>query len=381
MHKRLTDKFVAGVKAPTETAQVDYFDLGHPALALRVGHREKTFTFHYRDQGKLKRMKLGRYPEMTLAEAREVWRLARKALAEGTLSKPAAPSHTADTVLTQYFEAWKRDKRPNSVKAVERQLHSYVLPAWHGREIASITKHDVLSLLDSLTQRGAVTQARRVFATLATLFKWCVKRDVISVNPMAGIERKDIGSEQSRERVLSDAELSKLVTYLRGSNQYDPHVSATHLLILTGCRTEEIAALRWDEINGDMIEIPGERMKNGDAFDLPITTHIRAILNQVPRLHDCPFVFSSNGKKPIGGWDKFKKRLDAATGLNGWQFRDLRRTMQTGLQKLGFSDEVIDACVAHKKAGVRKVYLRHKYADEKRVALEAWGTSIGRLRG
>ncbi|MGB6770275.1 MAG: Arm DNA-binding domain-containing protein, partial [Methyloceanibacter sp.] len=70
MKKRLTDKFVASVKAPKDVVQVDYFDVGYSALALRVGHREKTWTLHRREHGVLKRLKLGRYPEMSLAEAR-----------------------------------------------------------------------------------------------------------------------------------------------------------------------------------------------------------------------------------------------------------------------------------------------------------------------
>ena len=81
--KHLTDKFVASVKAPKDVVQVDYFDASYPALALRVGHREKTWTLHHRDHGKLQRMTLGRYPEMTLAAARDMWRLHRKARAEG----------------------------------------------------------------------------------------------------------------------------------------------------------------------------------------------------------------------------------------------------------------------------------------------------------
>ena len=80
MKKRLTDKFVASVKAPKDVAQVDYFDEAYPALALRVGHREKTWTLHRRENGVLKRLKLGRYPEMSLAEAREKWRLNRQGL-------------------------------------------------------------------------------------------------------------------------------------------------------------------------------------------------------------------------------------------------------------------------------------------------------------
>ena len=80
--KHLTDKFVASVKAPKDVPQVDYFDAGHPALALRVGHRDKVWTLHRREHGVLKRLTLGRYPEMSLAEAREAWRLNRKAISK-----------------------------------------------------------------------------------------------------------------------------------------------------------------------------------------------------------------------------------------------------------------------------------------------------------
>ena len=95
--KPLTDKFVASVKASNEVAQVDYFDKGYPALALRVGRRAKVWTFHHREQGELKRTKLGRYPEMTLAETREAWRMCRKALAEGTSITTSASGVTVES--------------------------------------------------------------------------------------------------------------------------------------------------------------------------------------------------------------------------------------------------------------------------------------------
>jgi integrase len=384
--KLLTEKFVASVKATKDVPQVDYFDLGHPALALRVGHRDKVFTFHYRVGGKLKRAKLGRYPEMTLAEAREAWRLHRKALTEGkVLVAVDAPSQVAvlivSAVVAQWLDAWRRDKRDNTVKAVERQLKTEILPAWGERDIRTIGKHDVLSLLDSITNRGAVVQARRVFATLQTFFRWCRKRDVILVNPMEGLARKDLGSENGRDRVLSDGELAKLFAYVRGANEYDPYLAATHILMLTGNRMEEVSALRWDEINDDEIHFPASRMKNGLPFDLPMSSQVKAVLATVPRIHGCPFVFTMDGKTPLKSWDKAKKRIDAATGLSDWQHRDLRRTMQTGLQRLRFAEDVIDACIAHVKTGVKKVYMRHKYAAEKRKALQAWGDWISMLPG
>ena len=379
--KHLTDKFVASVKAPKDVVQVDYFDASHPALALRVGHREKTWTLHHRDHGKLQRMTLGRYPEMTLAAARDMWRLHRKARAEGkVLVAVNAPSKAAVVIVSdvaaQYLEAWRRDKRANSIRNVERHFKIEILPAWGERDIRSIVKHDVLSLFDGITGRGAIVQARRVYATLATFFRWCRKRDLILVNPMEGLSRKDLGSESSRDRVLTDAELAKLLAYVRGANTYDPFLAATHFLIFSGNRKEEVAGLRWDEINGDVIAFPAERMKNRLPFDLPLTPHLRAILDSVPRIAGCPYVFTSNGEMPIKAWNHAKQRIDAGSGVTNWQHRDLRRTMQTGLQPLGFPEDVIDACIAHVKTGVKKVYQRHKYAAEKRAALEAWGAHV-----
>src|SRR6476659_1436558 len=121
--KHLTDKFVASVKAPKDVVQVDYFDDGFPALSLRVGHREKTWTLHHRDNGKLQRMKLGRYPEMSLAEAREKWRQHRLGLLVS-----AAPSALLEAVLDEYLRAWRIGKAANTVKGVESQVRADILP-------------------------------------------------------------------------------------------------------------------------------------------------------------------------------------------------------------------------------------------------------------
>jgi integrase len=376
--KPLTDKFVASVKPSNEVAQVDYFDKGYPALALRVGRREKVWTFHHREQGELKRKKLGRYPEMTLAEAREAWRMCRKALAEGTSITTSASGVLVESAVAQWFEAWQRDKREHTIKAVRLHCQSNIVPAWQGRDIASIQDVDALSLLDGIAARGAGVQARRVYATLQMFFGWCIKRKLVITDPMRAIEKKDFGRETARERVLSDAELGKLLGMIRGVNEYNPYFTATYLLALTGCRTEEIGALRWDEINGDTIELPAARMKNGLPFDLPVTKQIAEALASVPRFDGCPYVFTTNGRTPIKKWDRAKRELDAC-GVTDWQLRDLRRTMSTGLQKLKFPEDVIDAATAHVKTGVKRVYQRHKYIDEKRSALDAWGTHLASL--
>ena len=90
---------------------------------------------------------------------------------------------------------------------------------------------------------------------------------------------------------------------------------------------------------------------------------------------DSPFVFG----KALKSWDKAKAKIDAATGIVDWQFRDIRRTVSTGMQRLGISEDVIDAVQAHAKAGIKRVYQRHKYAAEKLEALQAWGDWISVL--
>jgi integrase len=145
--------------------------------------------------------------------------------------------------------------------------------------------------------------------------------------------------------------------------------------MLTGARSEMIAALRWDEINCETISFPGERMKNKQPFELPITPQMRRVLDSVPRIAGCPYVFG----KALKSWDKVKAKIDAATGLVNWQFRDIRRTVSTGMQRLGIGEDVIDAVQAHAKQGIKRVYQRHAYAAEKRAALEAWGHQLSGL--
>jgi integrase len=187
---------------------------------------------------------------------------------------------------------------------------------------------------------------------------------------MQGLKRSDVGRVSERDRVLTDEELARLMRHIRRSNQYDPGLAAIHMLVLTGARTHMVGELRWDEINCETISFSADRMKAGAAFELPITAQICALIESIPRIHGCPFVFGKSLR-----FDRIKTRLDAATGVKGWVLHDIRRTVSTGLQRLGVREDVIDAVQAHTKTGVKKVYQRHGYAAEKR-ALERWGAFV-----
>jgi integrase len=376
MHRDLTEKFCQAVKLPKDAVQLNVFDSCYPALCLRVGRHSKAWTFHFRKDCKQHRVVLGKYPDMSLAEAREAWRKAREGLPIARPSwgavAPASPSF--DSVIAEWFQSWKVGLAENSVVAVESQLRTHILPALGTRNLADISKRDAMALLDNVKQR-APSQAIQVYGTLKKFFEWCCKRDILAVNPLATIDKKDIGTPGERDRVLSDDELVKLVRYVRGSNVFDPYRTATFLLILTGARRDMIGSMRWEDVNGETIAFPGERMKNGEAFELPLTPRIRAVLDSIPRIVGCPFVFGHR----LTHWSKSKPKIDKATGVKDWQLRDIRRTVSTGMQRLGIAPDVIDAVQAHTMTGIKRVYQRHHYRAEKLRALEVWGEFVNKL--
>jgi len=380
MKKHLTAASVERIKPP-KAGTMEIFDLGYPGLALRVGHGgAKSFEIFYRTRGKLKRESLGRWPEKSLAQAREAWRKTREAIAKGEHSVNRKGAKTPARLFEHVVEDWlRRDQSKNkksSVYQVTRSVEANLLPAWRGKRVDQIGKADVHALLDGIADRGATVMARRVQAYVNRFFGWCIERDILAVNPMAGMER--IANGKSRERVLSDNELAKV---WRATDSIGVFGSVLRLLVLTGARREEIAQLRWSEIEGDTIKLEGSRTKNGEAHIIPLSAPARELLASMPRIGD-DFVFTLSAVKPISGWSRPKIKLDDVSGVSDWRIHDLRRSVATGLQKLGVTLQVVEAVLGHtsgSRGGIVGVYQRHNYAEEKRAALEAWGAHVTEL--
>ena len=376
--RALTAAAVDRIKPPNK-GQVEIFDRGYPGLALRVSYGGgKAWAMFYRRGGKLRRLTLGLYPAMGLAEAREAWRETRKLVARG--QDPAQRTAKTGDTLANVVEDWlKRDKRKakaSSLYQTRSAINRDVLPVWNGRLITSVSKRDVIELLDGIIDRGAPGKARSVHAHLHRMFKWAVGREIITVSPMDGLECPVTANR--RDRVLSDDELAKVWR----AADVGPFGDILKLLILTGARREEITQLRWAEVVGDTISLPGERTKTGEARLIPLSAPAMALLSGVPR-NGSDFVFSADGKKPVNGWSRAKRRLDAATGINQpWVIHDIRRTVANGCQKLGVTLQTVEAILGHtggSRGGIVKVYQTHDYAAEKRAALEAWGAHVAAL--
>jgi integrase len=134
--------------------------------------------------------------------------------------------------------------------------------------------------------------------------------------------------------------------------------------------------MRWDEVDGAVWRIPASRMKGKAEHVVPLNGAAQALLNSQ---REGPFVFG--GDRPLGGLSHLKARLDAAVPLPHWTLHDLRRTARSLLSRAGVSADIAERCLAHVIPGVRGVYDRHAYLEEKRQAFEALAAEVERIVG
>lgn len=261
--------------------------------------------------------------------------------------------------------------------------------AWRDRKITEISRSDIVKVLDGIVDRGSPGAANLTLSTIRKLFNWCVERGILQFSPASGIKRP--ASTKSRERYLTEQELAA-VWRAACTTEY-PFGQAFQLLILTGARRQEIGALRWAEIEKDTIVLKGERTKTNEPRKIPLSIEAYRVLGATPKIGTGGFVFTGTGDTPVSGWSKAKRMLDdAATRfmpceessdvpvtIPEWRTHDLRRTVATGLQRLGFRLEVIESVLGHTsgtRAGIVGVYQRHAFEPEKREALETWGRYV-----
>src|SRR5262249_43580988 len=143
-------------------------------------------------------------------------------------------------------------------------------------------------------------------------------------------------------------------------------------LMLTGCRREEIGLLRWSEIDMDArtITLPAERTKNGQKHVVPLSDAALNILQSMPRRDGRDYVFGRSGNG-YSNWSEAKSRLDARVEpKEPWTLHDLRRTVRTGLGRLGVAPHVSEAVLNHLPPKLTRTYDVNKYEAEKHEALE-----------
>lgn len=409
----LTDKQVRYMEPGEKRKEVPAGPPGGLFLVLHPSGR-KSWILRYRFRGGTRGMTLQKpYPELSLAQARAEAKAALQTLrgGEDPATKAAEESKEPSACQAVADEWIERDvKGTRTCKEVRRILDKDILPEWKRKHITEVGRADVLRLVDSIVDRGAPVLANRTLSILKRWFGWLMERGYVEASPVAGL--RPPGREESRDRVLTDAELVE-VWKAAGELGY-PFGPYVRFLILTAQRRGEVAGMRWQDVDLEkkLWTLPAEQTKPGRVHDVPLSGPALEIVRNLPRFPlgpcgGCGFVevehlkpegkrnaktckrffqcvfTTTSGKRPVSGFSKMKLALDGEDPkVTDWHIHDLRRTAATMMAKAGVAPHVLAAILNHTPGstqGVTMIYNRFRYLDERRAALEQWGKHVTEL--
>jgi integrase len=357
--------------------------------------------------------KAGIDPDEAEAEERAKIDLARRAEA---LKKAHTFASVAERYIAEHLAGQRR------AKAAAREIRTDLVKEWAHRPIASITPGDVKALIAKIKIR-APYEARAAFGHARTLFQWAVHHDVVQVSPVASLKQKWLfeGAKIGpRQRTLDDAEIAAL---WRASGRLGyPYGPLYRMLLLTGCRLNEVAKARWSEFHFELRRaireaqnnnasvdwaaipdsakiwtIPAARFKSDAEHLVPLSNDVCSILETLPRFASCDYLFTTTGKIPIFGPGKSKDRLDdrmlralramarqrgedpAQVKLEPWINHDLRRVVRTNLSAINIEDHIAEMVLGHGRKGLQRVYDQHRYEPQMREALERWASRLRQI--
>jgi integrase len=337
--------------------------------------------------GSGQRRAIGRYPIISLAEARSE---AKRILAEKTLGKDKLPTVLVADALTLFLADAAQRNKPRTVRDYTRLLNRHLAKLTR-RSVGDISTREVAHLLDKL--RDTPSEASHALIAIKVFFNWCLRRGYIPANPCAHLIPT---KSPSRSRVLTDGELARV--YKTAVETSHPFGAIVQLLILTGQRRSEIGLLQWDWIDekNRTITLPAEVTKNNRQHSFPYGDMVVAILKQTPRMGDYVFRATREHTKgmpvaTVNGWSNSKVAFDlrvqgkaAKSPVAHWTLHDLRRTFATNMASLNVPPHITEKLLNHVSgtiSGVAAIYNRHAYQEEMRAAMQLWENKLTSLLG
>ncbi len=403
-----------------QLVQRDYWDNSTPGFGLRItstGTKSWICMTRLLGQSKVKRFTLGRVSDrdghggLTLQQARREALALRERIGRGEDPRQTEQQAKVDAIrrsrdtfeavveefLRMHHPVNKTALRPSSLRRYKLVLAGPDLAGWRARPIASITRADVLTVLHNMQARGLGVSCNRALAAIRVLMHYAIQRNLIEVAPTDHV--KPVAAEISRDRHLfGDAEHnrpSEIALLWRACEEVGPFGALPKLLLLTGQRRDEVTGMKHSELidlgsKNARWSLPPERTKNGKRHLVPLGPEAVRIIQGMPTLAQCEFVFSTTGTTAFSGFSNLKEKIErtiatlkkahpatyAQQFTEEWRLHDLRRTAKTGWSDLGVASDVRDALLGHAKPGMDRVYDHSRRAVEKRAAMLTWERHI-----
>ena len=374
-------------KAP-RGARVERFDSEVDGLCIRVtGAGTKSWYVYYRfpcPDGELKhhRLCLGRWPEISVKQAREAAQEVKEQVAAGTDPKRVRQLElSAAQAEAQKTFAWLAEKYiarecPNLRRGreVESIIRRELIPYWGWKHVTDLRQEHLTEVTDRLIDAGKPMAAHRLYEVAKRILRWSLKRGHIEASPFAASEPPV--AKVKRQRILKHGEIKHL--WAAWDEMGYPYGTMMQLLLLTAQRRSEVAGMTWSEIDRGRRQwvIPEERTKLRREHIVPLSAHTMDVLNAIPHFSGSDYVLTVTGKRPVSAFSQAKAKSDEITEISDWRLHDLRRTARTEMARLGVAEIVSERVLNHLPKGLVAVYNIYEYLDEKCDALERWSQEL-----
>jgi integrase len=386
---KFTERTVRALSLPDSKDEAFYWESPGFGVRFRKNCRPVYVAKYRTDGGKQGSKTIGAIDKLEVADARRIARQIFAAVAQGrdpvdekrkARTAAATARLTLGAVSERYIDSKAGQVRPRTLDAIRGHF------AVHWRPLCdvpldAITRAVVAARLQEIIKERGRIAAARARSNLRALLSWSMREGLVEQNVAAATNDPGEGAV-ARDRVLDDREI---VDLWRACDDSDGG-RIVRLLLLLGCRREEIGGLRWPELDTErgMLTIPGARTKGHHTLELPLPTLALDLITSVPRREGRDFIFG-HGRNGFSTWSALKLRIDneiaRSTGrvLPAWTLHDLRRTCRSGLGQLGVRPDIAERCIGHGPRGIVRTYDRFNYRGEIATALTMWSERVTAL--
>jgi len=346
-------------KIESTNKRTTYHDTKTHGLKLVVQHTgTKSFTLYRKIDGKPERIPLGRFPEVTIEQARAKADKLNAQIAQGINPKKLEQEQDKEWTLNDIFQLFIERHAKLHKKTWQGDVDQYrlYLKQWGGRKhLSTIKKVNIQQLHAKLGEHNGKYTANRVLALLTTLFNKAIAWGWEHPNPADKVPKY---KEASRERFLQADELER---FFKAVAEEPNVIIRDYVLIslLTGARRSNVQAMSWHEINFDRATWSILETKNGLPQTIPLLPVALDILRECKKNSTSQFVFPGTGKtghltEPKKGW----KRILERAGIEDLRLHDLRRSLGSWQASTGASLSIIGKTLNHKDVATTAIYAR-----------------------
>lgn len=378
-------------------------DEGCPGLRLyalkplKDGTKRASWIYRYRTKtGALKQIRLGQYPGMGLADAKEAWGKQKKIRDDPSLGDPRAElvqakqaKRRADAAAKQSKYTVKRMCEDYLIEHVEkirkrtdeprRLLEKEVIPTLGSKAAVEVVRNDVHQLVQGVVGRGAQRVASMMRIELRAAFEHAVNAGRLPAEHANPCDKVKSPPQRKRQRSFSEAELKQFLAWLPTARASQSVRDAMLLELLTTARQGEIVEMEWRFVDRDRAVWQQTTSKNRQAHDVMLSSQALALIEARRGLNERWVFPRPDGRghiasKAIGIQQYAAKKI--GLGFTDWTVHDLRRSALTGLARLGCSRVVQDRISNHFDGSVAAIYDRHNYDEEARAWLQRWADHL-----